>query len=452
MTYSVDEKIPAAWVKDSVLSTRYWKEGAPVFAGTVLRIGVLLTTGSEDGRRFAICVTDPGKVVGNLSGEADFESDLNKDKNGGLRVLGTFVGKYGLVELNTYDLEPGTYFLYSYALNSRKAWKFSENAIAIQIAPSLSEMIPALQNEPDEILKTWGLASYPTLEEVVGQRDQSSAFFDISFADGGKMSSVKMPGRPSVGRILGVFTDDELLGIAKIDSISDGVVRSSSSSKFLHNVQGRESQLKAAWVIRTEVYSTKGNRDITLKQHQNLMTFPDGPVGSATFGLQNMVYEMFQAGVVHLNEPFKKNTSLDYQQMYQNWTAAKHTYVLAPTESYVPEVKAKQLRVVRLGPGGIPIVKVDEATVSRVDSPGLWSGLSYIIGQRVHRPDRTSVSNNSSNTATAPTTNNVDVNSVNNNSNANTNVNPINNTINVGDGSANGTATGTGDSNSVSGP
>jgi hypothetical protein len=165
-----------------------------------------------------------------------------------------------------------------------------------------------------------------------------------------------------------------------------------------------------------------------------------------------MVYEMFQAGVVHLNEPFKKNTSLDYQQMYQNWTAAKHTYVLAPTESYVPEVKAKQLRVVRLGPGGIPIVKVDEATVSRVDSPGLWSGLSYIIGQRVHRPDRTSVSNNSSNTATAPTTNNVDVNSVNNNSNANTNVNPINNTINVGDGSANGTATGTGDSNSVSGP
>lgn len=433
ITYAVDEYIPARWANDSALSVRYWKEGAPVFAGTVLRIGVLLNTGSEDGRIFAICITDPDAVVG-ATNSRNVKFDLNKDRQGGLRTLGTFVGKYGVAELDTTGFQPGTYFLYSYAVKSRKSWKFSEQAIAIQIAPPLEEVLPAMQNASEEVLRAWGLESYPTLQDIVGRVDSTASCFSVYFADGGRMNDVQIEGSPQVGRYLGVFTSDELAGVVRVDGLSDGVVQSSSSSRFLQKLSSRESDLRLHWVVKTQVYSTKGDCQMTAEQYRNLMTFPDDcRPGSPTFGLRNMVKEMFEAGVVHLNQPFQKNTSLDYQQMYQNWTAKKHTWTVAPIEAYIPYEKTRQVRCVRLGPGGVPIVKIAEATVDHQYTPGLWNGLAYIIGQRIQRPS------------------NISVRSTNNNSNANTNVNTNNNVVNVGEGNATGDACGSGSSDATSG-
>lgn len=446
ITYAVDEIVPATWVKDEALYVRYWKEGAPVFAGTHLRIGVLLTTGSEDGRRFAVCMTDPGRVVGNYSGEADFRSDLNRDKNGGLRILGTFVGKYGLCELNTTGMAPGTYFLYAYALNDRKAWKFSEQAVAIQIAPSLERMIPAMQDEPEEVLRAWGLESYPTLREVVGEMDSVPATFDVRFADGGKMTKVRMSGRPGKGRYLGVYTDGVLIGVVKVDSIDGNVVQTSSSSKFLAGLRGRERELRADWVVKVQIYTEKViNRPMTAAQYKNWMSFPDSSdSNSSVFGLRNAVKEMYDAGMVHLNEPYRKGMSVHYWQMYQG-RVPEYTWSKAPEEeAYVPVAKAREVRCVRFSPSGIPVVKIEESKISRLDTQGLFGGIAYIVGQAVRRPDRVNVS------ANAPTTNTVS--NINNNANSNTNVNANNNTVNVGDGSATGTATGIGDSSATSDP
>lgn len=401
ITYAIDEYVPTAWVKDEALSTRYWKEGAPVFSGTVLRIGVLLNTGSEDGRRFAICVTDPNMVVGDYSGQPNFKSDLNKDRLGGLRILGTFAGKYGQVDFPTTGFEPGTYFLYTYVLKGRKYEKFSEQAVTIQIAPSLERMIPALQNEPEEVLRQWGLESYPTLQDVVSQVDSVYSSFSIYFADGGKMNNVQINSSPEVGRFLGVFTADELVGVVSVDGLQDGIVRSNSDSRFLQKVQGREGSLKLQWVVKVRVYTEKViNRPMTAEQYKNWMSFPDSSdPNSSVFGLRNAMKEMFDANMVHLNEPYKKNTSVHYWQMYQG-RVPEYTWSKAPEEeAYVPCAKAREIRCVRLGPGGIPVVKVEESTITRIDTQGWAAGLFYVIGQRVHRPDRINVSA----TAKAPT-------------------------------------------------
>ncbi|MCL5407461.1 MAG: hypothetical protein M1429_03130 [Patescibacteria group bacterium] len=477
ITYAVDEKIPAMWAKDSVLSTRYWKEGAPIFAGTILRIGVLLTTGSEDGRTFAICVSDPSMVIGDYSG--DPKAKLPKDQNGlgGLKVLGTFKGKYGFVEWNTSQLEPGTIFLYTYALKGRKYEKFSEQAIVLQIAPPLSEMIPALQNEPDEVLRQWGLEAYPTLEEMVGQRDQSSACFDINFADGGKMSSVRIAGRPEIGRLLGVRDNDKFLGMVRIDNVEDGVVRSSSSSQFLRYLRGRESELRLDWVVQVQTGIDVKASDLDrrpwnaipvkttvfiepddivrqgkvpwLNEH-NFLAYSHRSRGSGDqtdfIRAGNFAREVRIGSGGHMEVIKCGNRVLMLEVEIEQDIKIPQAKCIKEQYLYVPEYKAKECRVLRLGPGGIPIVKVDEAETSRIDTQGLWAGFAYILGQAVHKPDRTNVNNS----ATAPTTNNVS--SVNNNANSNTNVNPNNNTVNVGDGTATGTATGTGNSTATSDP
>lgn len=392
ITISVDEYFPPEWDASSELSFRYHKETDKVFAGTVLKIGAFITTNSDADAKFAIRITDEKMMNSDLSGKLNFRLPA-RDGIDGLRTLGTFRGKYGSVELDTSDIGPGTKYLYVMVIKRGKYQKFSEKGMALLFAPPLTKVSKSLENASEATLRDWGLESYPTLEEVVGKRDDSAARFDVKFADGGKIPSVTMPGRPEIGRLLGVFTKETLAGVARIDSFDGRVVRSNSSSKFLQSLQGCERELQLAWVVQAEVYSTKGNRQMTKQQYCNLMTYPDGPVGSATFGLRNMVKEMFEAGVVHLNAPFKKNTSLDYQQMYQNWTAQKHTYVLAPTEAYVPEHRMREVRVVRLSAGGVPVVKVDAATKTRVDTQGLWGGVAYIIGQRVRRPDRIDVKN-----------------------------------------------------------
>lgn len=405
ITYAVDEKIPARWSSDSVLSTRYWKEGAPVFSGTVLRIGVLLNTGTADGRKFAICVSDPNCVVGDLSGRENFDYNMKKDSLGGLRILGTFGGKYGVVDYDTTSVEPGTIFLYTYALKGRKYEKFSEQAIMIPIAPPLEEVLPAMRNEPEEVLRQWGLESYPTLEEVVGSVDSTPSRFNVYFADGGKLSDVDIAGKPSIGRYLGVFTSGELTGVARVDSIEGETIRSNSKSQFLTSLTGRESQLRVAWVVKVRVYTEKVvNRSMTPEQYKNWMSFPDSSdPNSSVFGLRNAVREMYDAGMVHLNEPYKKNTSLHYWQMYQG-RVPEYTWSKAPEqEAYVPCAKMREVRCVRLAPGGIPVIKLNEAKISKLDTQGLWPGVAYIIGQRVHRPDRIDIKN----TANAPT--NVDI-------------------------------------------
>ena len=417
ITYAVDEMIPARWANDSALSVRYWEEGAPVFAGTILKISVILNTGTQDGSIFAICASNRDCVVGDLSGRENFKYDLNRDRLGGLQILGTFVGKYGIVELDTTSIEPGTVFLYTFVLKSRKYEKFSEKVIAIRIAPPLEEVLPAMQNEPEEVLREWGLESYPTLEEVMGPPDCTPSRFNILLEGGYKMTDVRISGKPSIGRCMGVYRKasfpENQVGIIKVKSVDsnniDGEIipipNGAKTTKDLYKaINGCEDQVRLEWVYRIEVYSTKGNIQMSDEQYRNWMTFPDsGDLSSAVYGLRNMVKEMFEAGVVHLNAPFSKNTSMDYQQMYQNWTGNKHAYVLAPTEAYVPESKIRECRVVRLAPGGIPVIKIEPAQVSKLDTDGLWRGVAIIIGQRVRRPDRINVSSESTATGGSAT-------------------------------------------------
>ncbi len=406
ITYAVDEKIPARWMNDSALSTRYWREGAPVFAGTVLEISVILNTGTQDGRIFAICASNRDCVVGDLSGRENFKYDLNRDRLGGLQILGTFVGKYGIVELDTTSIEPGTVFLYTFALKSRKYEKFSEKVIAIRIAPPLEEVLPAMQYESEEVLRAWGLESYLTLEEVVGAPDCTPSRFDILFSDGGQMSDVRISGKPSIGRYMGVYKKasfpENQIAIIKVKSVDGSNIggeivptHGAKTSKDLYKaLNGCEDRARLEWLYRIDIYSTGECRDLTSKEREYLDTFPeDGPVGSPTYGLRNAVMEMATAekAVVHLTRKYIPNTSADYWRMYQVWTASKHAFVLAPTEAYVPESKMREVRVVRLAPGGVPVVKIEPSEVTKLDTDGLWRGVAIIIGQRVRRPNRINV-------------------------------------------------------------
>lgn len=459
ITYAIDEYLPQEWASNIQLMFRYHQTEDKVFAGTKLEIGVMVTNKDIKDAIFAIGVTDDDMINGDLSGVLNFKLKERKGQIGGIRILGTFRGKYGKVSLDTYRMGPGTKFLYTFVLKDGKYQAFSERPLPLYIAPPLGEMIEALKDASDETLKSWGLeAIQTTAEQAIGRIDLRPAIFDVVFADGGKMSDVRIAGTPKVGRVLGVFSMTALEGIVRVDSVNGNIITTSTRSNFLSALNA--SDLTVAWVVRVRKYADSSpKRQLTTRQQENLATYPQE--------IRGMMWEMAttSAGtitkadgsviltdsVVHLQEPFHKNTSGMYQLAYQVWTSQHEHWVPAPQQQeWMPESYLKHVRVIKLSSNGVVHGVIDEAKITATDRPGLFPGIAHIIGQAIRKPDRTSVNNNSTNSATAPTT--VDVDSTNNNSNANTNVNPNNNTINVGDGTATGTATGTGDSTATSDP
>lgn len=385
---TIDERYPEKWGKLTDFNYRYHKDEDRIFIGTRLEIQVTIMNESMLDAKFAVCITDKKYDIGDESGDLNFDLPAPRRGIGGLKVLKTFRGKSGNVELRTGDYDPGTRNLHVICLAQGRKQKFSEQVIPLFFAPPLDEVVEILKDAPEETLKSWGLTSYPTLEEVSEPRDHEDCRFDISFADGRTMSDVKIDGKPCPGRLLGVRTPSEMIGVIKVDDVGDGVVQSSSSSKFLDGC--RSSELTVEWVVKTRIYTEKVvNRPMTSVQCRNLMSFPDSDnPNSSVFGLRNAVKEMYDAGMVHLNEPYKQNMSIHYWQMYQG-RVPEYTYSKSPEkEAYVPELKAKSCRVVRLASDGTPVVKIEAATITRVDTKGLWDGLAYIIGQRVRRPDR----------------------------------------------------------------
>lgn len=161
VTYAIDQKVPTEWLKNATLSVTYWNETAPVYQGTVLRISVLVLTGDEDSRQFAVCVSDSesGEYRGSDDPSKMFRGMKPKSYNalGGFRPIGAFVGKTGTVELDTSRMEPGSYFLYTFVRKGRKNTRFHEEPVVIRLAPPLGRVIRAMQGSPAETLKNWGL-------------------------------------------------------------------------------------------------------------------------------------------------------------------------------------------------------------------------------------------------------------------------------------------------------
>lgn len=431
--YSIDEFIPEEWLSDSTLNFRYNQPDKPIFRGTELHIGVTLTTGSPDGRKFAICITDPKSVVGDTSGRENW--NLPKNTNlGGMKILGTFVGKYGYVEFNTAGLNVGTTYLFVYALKGSKYEKYSEQMIPLRIAPSLPKMVRAMKDAPEPVLAAWGLESYKTLEEFVGPSRLQNCTFDVRFADGGYVNGLYMSGAPTTGRFLGVYDNNNLLGVFSIDEFDGKTVRSMTKSNFITRARGT---IRCAYVVRSRVYSVKGQRELTPEERENLKTYPDSTdPRNPVYGLRNAVCEMATSptSVKHLT-PYVKNSSADIWRQYQVWTAEKESWMAVPeTDCLVLEKSMREFRVVRLSAGGIPVIKLDEAKVSVVNTPGvsgLVSGLLYVAGQAARRPSTTNVVQNGGGAQLS--------NEINNNI-ANSNSNAQNTVVNVGDGSASGSA------------
>lgn len=399
--------LPIEWSDYTADCFKYWEEKDVIYAGSTIQLDILIKYGDVlKAQRFRVFASDPSAVLKTTDKEgAKSQKEL---EFAGLRDEGEYYGRYARINLDTTNYTPGIYFLYIATPKMDKYHLWGEESIKFVIAPPLPEMVEKLKGGSEETLKKWGLESYPTLQEVAGQVDSVYSCFSIYFADGGRMNNVQITGSPEIGRYLGVITAGELVGVVRIDSVEGNVVRSNSDSRFLQKLQGRERDFQLPWMIRVEVYSTKQSRLLTAEEQKNLETHPDSKdPQSPVFGLRNAVLEMGTAPspVYHLDHPYVKNTSADIWRQYQNWTASKHTYIMAPQEAYVPCAKAREVRCVRLSAGGIPVIKNMVADREEVTYQGLWGGLAYIIGQRVRRPDRINVSAS----AKAPTKIDIDV-------------------------------------------
>lgn len=91
-------------------------------------------------------------------------------------------------------------------------------------------------------------APVPKVEPEPEKAKVETVSFDINFADGGKMTSVCLDGEPYVGRQLGVFANDNLIGVVRANGYKNGIVSSSSSSRFLREYQDREKELRVEWL------------------------------------------------------------------------------------------------------------------------------------------------------------------------------------------------------------
>lgn len=432
ITYSIDEKLPAEWKDNAALDTRYWNGQTPIFQKTLLDIGVLIESGTASEREFRIYVTDPTKAIplGAKLPKKRPESEI-----GGLRLLGEFRGKYGKVSLDTTDIEPGSIFLYAYVKQGRRYEKFGEQALSLRIAPPLEVVVTALKDAPDETLKEWGLESYPTVKEItrmttklIPDEDTAPVKFDVLFKDGGKMEGVQIAGRPQVGRVLGIFSMDALLVPARVTQINNNTIYVDVVSDCLRPYAGRENEILLAWVVKVYKYQLTGKKALDAEQQRNLMTYPDGPPGSETFGMRNMMVDMatlvpdgplynsegkeiLPDTIVHLRAPFAKNSSAMYQLAAQVMYGQHEHWVTAPyqptenspkmkmVESYVPEIVTETIRCVRLAAGGVPVVKVDEATSQVCFTPGLSTGAGILLGELFHKPNNTNNTNSQSQTS-----------------------------------------------------
>lgn len=451
---AVDEYLPQEWANHSDLMFRYHSDENRIFAGTTLEVGVLVTTKDIDDAEFAICISDPDMAIADRSGKLNWDLKSRKDTIGGLSVLGTFRGKFGNVSIDTYRMRPGTKFLYVCVRKDGKYQNFGERPMVLRICPPLPEMIGALQNASDEVLKSWGLEALQQAEQVMAPVDRRPARFDILFADGGKLRDVRIAGVPEVGRVLGVFSKVALEGIVRVDGLSGNTVSTSTRSDFLRGIA--PADMTVAWVVKVRKHADSSpRRQLTATQERNLATYPEV--------VRGMMWEMATTSsgaitksdgsviltdsVTHLAGPFVPNTSGQIQLAYQVWTSQHEHWVPGPQEpeQWMPVAYTQYARVIKLSGSRTTRLVIDEAKITTSDRPGLFPGVAFIIGQAVRRPARVNVSN----TANAPTC--VDIDNTNNNSNSNTNVNDNANVVNVGEGSANGSANGEGFSDAYSG-
>lgn len=219
-----------------------------------------------------------------------------------------------------------------------------------------------------------------------------------------------------------------------------------ATAAFADGPRGRVDAAEGyAYVVVPVVHDTTGRspESLTPAEKTFLASIPNK--GSGVDGLRDACQEMLLGGVIHLTTSGKycPGSSANYWRVYQGWTGPHKVRVpLVPGPRgprgergpqgppgevvYVEAPAPRYRRVIRLAAGGIPIIGINRATVTSHDTPGIFPGVAYILGQAVRRPSRTTIANT--------------------NANSNSNVNANNNSINIGDGSATGSASGSGNS------
>ncbi len=408
VTIVLDECVPSPWVNDPALATRYWN-GKPIFAGTTVKIGVLIQNGATTGRVFSIWISDPSSTM-----KFDASKARSDDMQyAGLRMLDKFVGKYGQAELDTSDMKAGTYFVYIAVLRDGKHQPFGEKALAIHIAPPFPDMAKALQNASDKTLDAWGLEA--TLMDVAPSKDLSPARFDICFSDGGSVKSVRIVSHPTPGRVLGIYQNGRLIGGARVSRVDGDQVYSESSSKFLKQVEGCQSTLTVAWIMKYQVYTTDQVRALSAEEQAFVSACP-------IVDLREPLRGMLGRNVIHVPYKWRERSRADkdywakwaphWWGIWQAITVDKFTWGLEPI--HLPDEVIKRTRVISLA-GGIPVVDISEVTRERTDTGGVLSVLGI-----VKRPDsiNNSSQSNSAAAAAADATNITDVDNININENA----------------------------------
>ncbi len=356
----------------------YWNGQKPFYGDSILDIGILIKSGTPTSKKFRAYITDSTKVI-NISNEKRAKKD--KWDFGGLRLLDGFEGKYGFVSLDAKTLTPGDYDIYVAVEKDGNYENFGEDSIPIRIGYPLDKTIGALQNAPDEILAQWGLVA--TYEDVVQSDTSSKASFRLEID--GQVRPINVWGKPRIGRFLGFFSDYAREAVAEITDIQGETV----SARWVENGRNisafKPGELTPAWVVWGEVHSTKGDAPLTAEQEENLKTYPSIERG--------MILEMAQSptGVKHLKEKYRKGMSRKIMEDYQNWTAMKHDWTLAPTEMWMPEQVIKKLRVIRVG-SGVPAIAIHSAAIETVNRAGFGNGIMGIFAQMARRPDRFNLS------------------------------------------------------------
>lgn len=351
--------LPPEVAGNPVLAIRYKQADAPVYAGTRLRFDWISSDNTALGRRMGLLVSDPSAVV-------PWQRGMRTEKYefGGLRLVDEYYGKYGSTSIDTTGMEPGPIFAYLAVWQKGKYHRYGEIIADLEIAPPLQEVIPAMKDADDETLKQWGLVATKTLEEVVGQRDQMPATFDLHLAGGGVLRGVRVKGRPEAGRTLGICNKTSLIQVCPVTQVEGNQIYTSTNSAFM---TGQDVHaLRVAWVVKVRVHHLKGARQLTAQQERNLTTFPSE--------LQPAMREMAtsEPPVKHLLEPYRKGQARQLWADYQLYTMGLATWTKAPYDEYVPETRMKEVRVITLAPSGLPIVQVKEASRETVTQPGIF--------------------------------------------------------------------------------
>ena len=451
----IEKWYPADWVENPAFQQAVLDPSKPIFQGTRLKIHVTIKTkDKENGRVFFLAVSNPNKVktVGPKTKKTD-------NPFGGMDILNPngepFIGRYGYAEYDTNAATLGIHKLVVYVKKYSGHQPYTESEpVTINIVAPLPQVLPAMKGQSDETLAQWGLQRTKTVREVstnkrVIEPKSPVCDYTLYFADNGKMN-VHPVGKAEEGMYLGFYNKEELIGVVQICKVNGGNIRTDAVSDFLKDYRGRENELTAWWSIRTSKFALSGaKRVLDAEQMKNLCTYPDF--------LQPMMAEMatvpqkkvasltgktsLSDAVVHLRAPFAKNSSADYQRLYQDWTSQHEHWFPMPQiqqlyqEAWVPEVVSETVECISLAPSATPIVIGQLASETKETSFGIWGGLAYIIGQKAGKPE-TNIDNSNSNKTNV--------------ANSNTNTNANNTTIAI-DGKASGSATAEGDSTATAG-